>query len=117
MKLQLLHQEPVFAADIDVSKIENHGITIMSIDEIVMLIHGHFASKRINVTLTRDVIRGGQAKPVYELVASEAVGMRTVLSEIRTALEEKNIDWYEPYAEESDTENYRFITPKVNIFR
>lgn len=115
MRLQIPHPEPLLAADIDVSKNDGFDIEIMSVDELIISIKEYLSSISISSRMEADVISGLKAKSLYKLYVSEGLGYQTLLNHIREMLNERNLDWFEPYAESSD--DFRFIIPSIGIFK
>jgi hypothetical protein len=115
MKLPI-KDAPLFAAEIDVADYEEDGIAIKSIAELVLLIQRKLGEKRMNGVLTRDVITGGRAKPIHELLLPQEAGFAATLMEIRAALDSEGIVYYEPYIASAHSREFRFITPRIFIF-
>lgn len=103
----------VFCADIDVSFFDDE-IAIQSVDHIISLIQNALVANKISCALHRNIITGGNAKPICELSVSDKIGRKHIIETIQTVLNEANIDWYEPYSEDSD--EFRFILPAISVF-
>jgi len=71
----------------------------------------------VDSTHNPNIITGGNAKPIDELALDEALGLEKVVIKVREVLDAAGIDWIEPYSLGAESTDYRFIVPKISIFR